>query len=292
MSKASNLINKVHRRAKNVIENIDSDYKRYAKVDLSNKTAKDSPVVFKLLRSKQRRLAESFGASMLEAKPLAALNFNTSLLDRFDYGGGSYGIRLTLAAAISTFAGFRVGDVLQMLEGTLAGRYLAIVAVTDSTHLRLADVTSFVIAGVAEVTSVTCIADTASSLNSDYFYLYSATNATAYYVWYNVGAAGVDPAIPGKTAIPVSVAANASAATVATATKLAIDALADFVAGVVGPVVTVTNAATGIATNASDTGLTGFTISVTTQGVTASATPSEANITVRYEASSTKQSYY
>lgn len=119
---------------------------------------------------------------------------------------------------------------------------------------------------VAEVTTVTCVADSAGSLNNKYFYIYSADDAIAYYVWYNVNSAGSDPAISGKTAVPVTLATGATAAQVATATAAALDALAAFVSTSSGAVVTVTNAATGPTTDATAQTST-FTVAVTTQGI-------------------------
>ena len=114
-----------------------------------------------------------------------------------------------------------------------------------------------------EITTITCEADGAGSLNNTYWLLYSV--ATDYYVWYDVNLAGVDPAITGKTGIKVSIATDATAAQVATATAAAINALSDFLAGAVAAVVTVTNAATGDVDDAID-GDTGWTNAwVTTQ---------------------------
>lgn len=121
--------------------------------------------------------------------------------------------------------------------------------------------------GTAEVSSVTCVADVASSLNSKYFLLNSAYDRRKYYVWYSVADAGVDPAVSGRTGVKVDIAVNATATAVATATKNALDALADFVATSLAAVVTVTAAAGGPADDVMDgTAPTGFTLSVTTQG--------------------------
>lgn len=60
-----------------------------------------------------------------------------------------------------------------------------------------------------------------------YFDLFSANDATQYYVWFNVDGGNADPT-PGGTAIPVAVAAADSAAAVAAAVNTAVDAEADF----------------------------------------------------------------
>lgn len=121
--------------------------------------------------------------------------------------------------------------------------------------------------GTKEISTVVAVADSAGSLNSTYFTLSSAYDRRLYYVWYDVNSAGVDPAVTGRTGVKVSVATNATAAQVATATKLAVDALSDFVATVLTATVTVTNAAGGPATDlAEGAAPTGFTLTVTTQG--------------------------
>lgn len=118
----------------------------------------------------------------------------------------------------------------------------------------------------AEVTSITCTADVSGSLNNKYFLINSALDAIGYYVWFNVNSLGVDPAVSGRTAVPITLATNATAAQVATAVAAALDALAAFVSTSSGAVVTVTNASTGSTTDASAGTATTFTVSVTTQG--------------------------
>jgi len=95
------------------------------------------------------------------------------------------------------------------------------------------------------IQTVTTVADVAGSLNSTYFLLDSANGGTNYYVWINVDSGGVDPAIAGRTGVPVAIAEDDTAADIATAVAAAIDALATFAAAAVGPVVTVTNSAGG-----------------------------------------------
>lgn len=119
----------------------------------------------------------------------------------------------------------------------------------------------------AEITSITCLADSAGSLNSKYFLINTALDAIGYYVWINVNNAGVDPAISGRTGVEVDVATGATASAVATAVAAALDALAGFAASSSGAVVTCTNATSGPTTDAS-AGNSGFTIAVTQQGYT------------------------
>lgn len=121
--------------------------------------------------------------------------------------------------------------------------------------------------GRPNVQAITCVADVSSSLNNDWFNLYSAKNATRYYVWFNVASAGTDPAVSGATGVEVAIAADATAAQVATALASAIDALADFAASANSAVVTVTNAANGFSTAASNgSSSPGFSFAVTDEG--------------------------
>lgn len=121
--------------------------------------------------------------------------------------------------------------------------------------------------GRAQVQTVTCVADTSSSLNSTFFHLYSALDETHYYVWIDVGSAGVNPSVSGATGVEVDIAEDATAAQVATAVASAINALAPFGATADGAVVTVTNADLGYATPASNGSASPvFTYAVTTVG--------------------------
>jgi len=123
---------------------------------------------------------------------------------------------------------------------------------------------------IAEVTTVAAVADVSSSLNNKYFYINEPTPGTGAYVWFNVGGAGVDPAIAGRTAIPVAIAVNATANTVAAAINSALAAFASrWTSTVLTNVVTITNAVAGAVVDATDAGLTTFTIAVTTQGADA-----------------------
>ena len=123
-----------------------------------------------------------------------------------------------------------------------------------------------------QVQDVDTVADTAGSLNSTYFLLESMS--TKYYVWYDVSSGGTDPGIAGsadtggRTGVEVDITTGDSADDVATATRSAIGALADFSTGGATNVVTITNAAVGDVPDAKDgTAATGFTFDVpTTQG--------------------------
>lgn len=96
----------------------------------------------------------------------------------------------------------------------------------------------------------------------EYFNIWSALDATAYYVWFTVDGSGSDPAPGGKTAIgPVAALSTDTSSDVAEKVKTLIDANSDFGATVSNNVVTVTNAANGASTDAVNvdvgTGVTG-----------------------------------
>jgi hypothetical protein len=121
-------------------------------------------------------------------------------------------------------------------------------------------------AAVAEVTKVTAVADSGGSLSAKYFTLNSANDATSYYVWIDVDAGSVDPApAGGLTGIEVDISSGDSADDVATAIASAVGGNADFGASASGADVTITNAATGPATDAADVDA-GFTVCTTVDG--------------------------
>lgn len=74
----------------------------------------------------------------------------------------------------------------------------------------------------AGIESITTVADSSGSLNDTYF-TFVDTSGAGFYVWYNINSAGTDPAIPTLTGIEVTAATNASANTIATDTKNAIN---------------------------------------------------------------------
>lgn len=95
------------------------------------------------------------------------------------------------------------------------------------------------------------------------------SGSIGYRVWYNVAAGGGAPAAGGRTLVPVAVGAAVTAAVVATATQVAVDALPAVTATVLSNVMTVTIDAASNPTDAVDFNA-GFTIAVTRQGRSAS----------------------
>jgi hypothetical protein len=131
---------------------------------------------------------------------------------------------------------------------------------------------------LAEISTVACIASDGSNLNSTYFE-FDGIDADGnnpvvkYYAWIDINNTGVDPA-PGNGRIGVEVDIAAGVVTdsnVCAAVVAAIDALDDFGAaqgaGENDHICTITNATVGAVDDAHDVD-TGFTIAVTTDGVT------------------------
>lgn len=131
----------------------------------------------------------------------------------------------------------------------------------------------------AEVTTVTCVADDTSSLNNTYFefdIILDDGTIKKYFVWMNVGGAGVEPTPApvcygtARTAVPVAFAADATAVTVATAVCAAITALTDVTAvETTFPEFTITNDNNGAVDDTHDgADPTGFTFVTSTNGRT------------------------
>lgn len=140
----------------------------------------------------------------------------------------------------------------------------------------------------AEVTDVTLVADSAGSLNSTYWTFSSGSDLAKYYVWYNINSAGVDPAVSGRTGIMVAGATNATANTLATATRAAINAstAASYVtvSGATSHVI-LTNKQVGDSTDAANgTASPGFSYSIT-QG--SYGTPATSGLVVAIKQNST-----
>lgn len=136
---------------------------------------------------------------------------------------------------------------------------------------------------IEEQTHIACVADVSSSLQSKYFKIYNGSNQ-GFYVWFNVGGAGVDPAVANHTEVEVAISANASASAVATAMSAALDALAGFVSSASGSEVTVTNAVAGDADDTVDgTAATGFTFTKCQDGGSTDLGLLEGNVEVTFE---------
>jgi len=121
----------------------------------------------------------------------------------------------------------------------------------------------------AQVQKVTCVGSTATaSLNNKYFALY-ASDGTKVLVQMDVNNTGTPVVLSGYTVLTAELGANPqTAAQVATAVQVAVDASPLFTATVSGSVVTITDVTAGPAAFAHDSqaAKTGFAFEVTTVG--------------------------
>jgi hypothetical protein len=103
------------------------------------------------------------------------------------------------------------------------------------------------------------------TLNNKYFFINSALDATEYYVWYNVGGMGVDPAISGKIGIMIPIPTGASVSVINQNTKVILDTTGDFVTNIVDNTLIIKNKLIGV-TTASTEGNSGFVVLRTVAG--------------------------
>jgi hypothetical protein len=136
-----------------------------------------------------------------------------------------------------------------------------------TTFTRTIQTQGSTITPVAEVSSITFIANVASSLNGRYFLISSPT--IDYYIWYRTLGVGTDPAIFGRTGFLVNLTAAAlTAVQVADQTRTVLIATGAFTLLAAGNnPQTVTNRVLNEVVNNIAAGTSGFTVSVTTQGV-------------------------
>lgn len=114
-------------------------------------------------------------------------------------------------------------DALRVIDtNNIVGRYWSHVILTYDSNDSVENAKFFYdkTKGIYEVTMV---ADVAGSLNGKYFLLNTGQNEKKFYVWYNVGGTGVDPALLDREGVEIPVQFNDSAAIVALATKLMLD---------------------------------------------------------------------
>lgn len=112
---------------------------------------------------------------------------------------------------------------------------------------------------VAIVNTVVATADVGGDLNSTYFLINSPT--VGYYAWVNVDSTGVDPAIAGRTGIPILISEDDTADDVGAAIRTAFGLVPAFTVTGATTTAILTNAVAGPAAVAVDGAVpTGFTI--------------------------------
>lgn len=139
-----------------------------------------------------------------------------------------------------------------------------------SERTQFDTVADVVTPAIAEVSSITTIADSSGSLDATYFILYDDAGSVAF--WYDIDNSGTTApagALSADRQVEIStVNTDDDEFNVATKSQAVIDGDSAFGATVASNVITVTNAVGGVVANASD-GDTGFTIATTTEGVDA-----------------------
>ncbi len=125
-------------------------------------------------------------------------------------------------------------------------------------NVQYSDTTLFTISvtqqgtgGLPEITDVT-VPSGATMPPAASFDIFSAADATGYYVWFDKNNTSIDPAKAGKTGIEVDFIEGDSDSDIAAAAATAITAIGDFGATSLGAVITITNAANGVTTDATE----------------------------------------
>ena len=99
------------------------------KVEKRDAVLQDSPGAYGLTRKYRRRQDRNFGKSSLDRKIELAWEID-AVIDRFDFGGSDFGLRVTLPSSSEILArGFKAGDELRIMEqvSLLAGqRFVAV----------------------------------------------------------------------------------------------------------------------------------------------------------------------
>jgi hypothetical protein len=143
MGKALKLVKKIKQRQK-YLKLKGGGFDRKDKMDQSEERMARSEKAYSALLRPQRRLDRNFGINFVADEPKISKKEKIATIERFDFGVSDFGIRLTLDAGLIADMHLAVGDVVRFLNGDLKGMYLKVVAIPDSTHIRLEDVASYV----------------------------------------------------------------------------------------------------------------------------------------------------
>jgi hypothetical protein len=216
MSLAQRTINQMGALARKIKRNAPE----FEKINRQTRELSSSQGAQKLVLSSQRQTDPSFGLAVL-AQKIEVAKF--------------LGRDVSLA---------RVGGHLQATINNIGmAEILALAALADAP------------AGIHQVADIQVVADNDGSLNNQYFLINSANNESQYYVWFNVGGNGLDPAIAHRTGLEVSIYPNSPANVVGTALAPVLSAAnggADFSASNTAGLVAVTYQAVGPANAPTD----------------------------------------
>lgn len=171
------------------------------------------------------------------------------------------------------------GDTVSLAGKTLTAKAVASGFVINPFKILIADMLNFVelgitligvppvvnpTTGVQGVTNIACTGDIGGSLNNTYFYY--DTPSTLYYFWFNVGGAGVDPAVVGRTGVEITLNTNDTSNQVAVSIASEVSSLGTADVEVNLNNITITNNDIGYTPAPVDFG-TGFVFSILTQGL-------------------------
>lgn len=148
------LIQRRHKLRDDVSDNVP----KRRRVDKRDDILNDSPGAYGTVRSARRRMENDLGRDFFEKKQEAAWEAEVAI-DRFDFGGSDFGLRIVFSSSIQVLArGARAGDELRILEegSALEGQRFEMVEeansgdvaagkcrIVDSTTLRLPDINPF-----------------------------------------------------------------------------------------------------------------------------------------------------
>jgi hypothetical protein len=150
-------------------------------------------------------------------------------------------------------------------------------AVLTFTHANPGNITASGVhntgdTGAGGFTTATTVAGVSPNLNSKYFIC--SSDATNYYVWFNVNGLGSDPSVASKTAIPVALTGLESLVQLAAAAAAEIEAISGLNSEADGSGnIMIYNDIAANVLNAG-AGNSGFTVNIAAQGVAAVYSPS------------------
>lgn len=106
------LIQRRHKLRDDVKDNVPKQRRVDKKDDILN----DSPGAYGVMRGLRRRSDNDLGIDIFEKKAESAWEADATI-DRFDFGGSDFGLRVTFSSSVQVLArGARAGDEFQILE--------------------------------------------------------------------------------------------------------------------------------------------------------------------------------
>lgn len=122
MSKGQKSIQKIKRKERQVRESAPGEV-RMTKVA---EVLKDSPRAYLAVRGPARRADRSFGTDVASGEPPLEYKAVATSLERFDYGGSDFGLRLTLPTSLAAAAEVSSVTAVADVAGSLNNKYFLI----------------------------------------------------------------------------------------------------------------------------------------------------------------------